>query len=121
MPTKIDNRREDSRSPIPEFMGAEIAFNGPDGTVHKYALTALSVAGGSFGLAQRAPGLTEGTECDGGLIRVGELEIRVNLQIRHVTRSEGKGYECGVRLYPISDQDRNELTALISRLRSVPA
>ncbi len=121
MPTKIDNRREDSRSPIPEFVGAEIAFNGPDGTVHKYALTALSVAGGSFGLAQRDPGLTEGTECDGGLIRVGELEIRVNLQIRHVTRSEGKGYECGVRLYPISDQDRNELTALISRLRSVPA
>ena len=120
MPTQIKDRREDGRDRIPEFVDAEITFNGPDGTSHHYPLIALSVAGGSFELPQRVPGLDEGTTCKGGRIRVGEIEIFVNLQIRHVTRGDGKRYECGVRLYPKSDQDRNEMAALVSRLRSVP-
>ena len=121
MPIEIENRREDRRNQIPEFVDAEIAFNGPDGASHKYPLIALSLAGGSFEIPERIPGLDPGTTWDGGRILVGEIEICVNLQIRHVTRGDRKGYECGVRLYPISDEDRNEITALVSRLRSVPA
>jgi hypothetical protein len=121
MPIQVQDRREDGRNRIPGFVDAEIVFNGPDGASHKYPLVALSVAGASFVLPQRVPGLDAETTWDGGLVRVGEIEIRVNLQVRHVTRGDGKEYECGVRLYPMSDQDRNEMAALISRLRSVPA
>ncbi len=114
MPARIKNRREERRSLIPDFPSAEIEFTGPDGTAHKRPLIELSVSGGSFLLAERIPGLEVGTTVEGSVIRVGELEIRVNLEIRHMTRDDGKGYECGVQLYPMSDQDRNEMTALIA-------
>jgi len=120
MPTEIDNRREDSRTEIPGFMDAEISFNGPHGAAHKYVLIELSATGGSFNLPQRAPDLHTGAACEEGRIHVGDLEIHVNMQIRHVTRGDGRGYEVGVRLFPVSDEDRNELTALVSRLRTVP-
>ena len=51
---------------------------------------------------------------------MGDIEIKVNLQIRHVTRGVGTSYECGARLFPTSDEDRNEMAALISRRYSMP-
>ena len=120
MPRQIQDRREDGRKRIPEFVGAEIAFNASDGTSHQYPLIELSVAGASFELPERIRGLDTETTCDSGRICVGEIEIHVNMQICHVTRGEGTRYECGVRLFPISDEDRNEMAALIARLTSVP-
>ena len=121
MPIPVENRRAELRGRIPGFQDAEIEFTGPDGIAQKQELIELSVSGASFLLEARIPGLEAETAIDGGLIRIGEIEIRVCLKVRHVTRRDGKGYECGVRLYPMSDQDRNELAALISRLRSLPA
>ena len=119
MPKQVQDRREDGRRRIPGFVGAVIAFNGPDGTAHRYPLIELSLAGGSFEIPARIGGLDKGAPCDGGRICVGEIEIKVNLQIRHVTRV-GHVYECGARIFPTSDEDRNEMAALISRLYSVP-
>ena len=68
----------------------------------------------------RIRGLDAGTVCEDGHVVFGEIEINVNLQIRHVTRCEGTRYECGAMLFPKSDEDRNELAALIARLGSVP-
>ena len=114
MPVQAKNRRWNPRSGIPCFQDAEIEFTGPDGTAHKQPLIELSVSGGSFQLPERIPGLEAGTTVEGSVIRVGEFEIHVNFAILHVTRDDGKGYECGVQLYPMSDQDRNEMTALIA-------
>ncbi|MCH7779278.1 MAG: PilZ domain-containing protein [Acidobacteria bacterium] len=117
MPVQVKNRREEPRSRIPGFQDAEIEFTGPDGTAHKRQLIELSVSGGSFQLPERIPGLEVGTTVEGSVIRIGEFEIHVNFVIRRVTRDDGKGYECGVQLYTMNDQDRNEMAALISQLQ----
>ena len=117
MPTQVKNRREDPRSRIPDFQDAEIEFTGPDGTAHKWPLIELSLSGGSFQLPERIPGLEVGTTVEGSVIRVGEFEIHVNFVIRRVTRDDETGYEYGVQLYTMNDQDRNEMAALISRLQ----
>ena len=65
-------------------------------------------------------GLEKDAACAGGRVCVGEIEIKVNLQIRHVTRVDHV-YECGARFFPTSDEDRNEMAALVSRLNSVPS
>ena len=117
MPVQVKNRRQVLRSRIPEFQEAEIEFTGPDGTAHKLPLIELSTSGGSFLLPERIPGLEVGTMVEGSVIRIGEFEIHVNLQIRHVTRVDPKRYECGVQLYTMNEQDGNELTALISQLQ----
>ncbi len=116
MPVQVKDRREDPRSRIPGFQDAEIEFTGPDGTAHKRQWIELSVNGGSFQLPERIPGLEVGTAVAGGAIRFGEFEVRVNFVIRHVTRDDETGYEYGVQLYTMNDQDRNEMAALISRL-----
>jgi hypothetical protein len=115
MPVQV-KRREDPRSRTPDFYDAEIEFTGPDGTAHKWPLVELSVNGGSFQLPERIPCLKVGTTVAGAVIRIGELEIHVNFVIRRVTSYDGKVYECGVQLYTMNDQDRNEMAALISRL-----
>ena len=120
MPKQVQDRREDGRKRIPGFVGAVIAFKGPDGTDHRFPIIELSVGGGSFELPARVRGLEAGAQCGGGSICVGEIEIKINLQIRHVTRSEGTLYECGARIFPTSDEDLNEMTALVARLYSVP-
>ena len=120
MPKQVQDRREDGRTRIPGFVGSVIVFNGPDGTTHRYPLIELSVGGGSFELPTRIRGLDEGAVFGDGRICVGEIEIRVNLEIRHVTRT-GHVYECGARVFPASDEDRNEMAALVARLYSVPA
>ena len=117
MPVQVKNRREERRSWIPGFQDAEIEFTGPDGTAHKRPLIELSLNGGSFQLPERIPGLEVGTTVEGSVIRVGELEVHVNFKIRHVTRDDVTGYECGVQLYKMSDRDRNEMAVLISLLQ----
>jgi len=121
MPTKIENRRRDVRNPIPEFLEAQIEFSAPDGSSQELPLIELSVSGGSFRMPQRIPGLKAGVMIDIALIRVGEIEIRSHVEMLHVTRGGGSSYVCGVRLYPATDDDRNELIGLVSRLGSVPA
>ncbi len=116
MPTLVKHHREEPRSRIPGFEDAEIEFTGPDGTAHKRPLIELSVSGGSFQVPERIPGLEVGTTIGDSVIRVGEFKIRVNFVIRRVTRDDGKGYEYGVQLYTMNDQDRNDMAALISRL-----
>ena len=117
MPVRVKNRREERRSWIPRFQDAEIEFTGPDGTAHKRPLIELSLSGGSFQLPELVPGLEVGTAVEGSVIRFGEFKIHVNFVVRRVTRYEGGAYECGVQLYTMSEQDRNEMAALISRLQ----
>ena len=119
MPTRVKDRREDPRSRIPGFQNAEIEFTGPDGTAHKRPLIELSVSGGSFQLPEPISGLVVGTSIEDGVIRFGEFEIHVNFVVRRVTRYEGGAYECGVQLYTMSEQDRNEMAALISQLQGI--
>ncbi len=116
MPVRIKDRRGERRSRIPDFQYAEIEFTGPDGTAHKRPLIELSVSGGSFQVPEIIPGLEVETAVAGGVIRFGEFEIHVNFVIRRVTRDDETGYEYGVQLYTMNDQDRNDMAALISRL-----
>ncbi len=116
MPVRVKNRRQEPRRRIPDSQDAEIEFTGTDETAHKRPLIDMSVSGCSFQLPERIPGLEVGTPVEGSVIRVAEFEIHANFVIRRVTRDDEKGYEYGVQLYTMSDQDRNEMAALISRL-----
>jgi hypothetical protein len=120
MPTKVTNRRGETRGEIPDFQDAEIELNLPDGSRRTLPLGGLSVNGGSFHLAKRVRGLDVGTTIHGAVIRIGELEIKVHMEVRHVTRT-GNEYDCGGRFFPMSDDDRNEMAGLIARLRSLPS
>jgi hypothetical protein len=115
MPVRATNRREDPRSRIPSFQDAEIEFTGPDGTAHTRPLIELSVSGGSF--PEQIPGLEVGAAVGGGVLRVGEFEVRINFVVRRVTCDDGNEHEYGVQIYTMSDQDRNDMTALVSRLQ----
>ncbi len=117
MPTQFKNRRQEPRSRIPAFRDAEIEFTGSDETAHRRQLIELSVSGCSFQLPERIPGLEVGTPVEAGVIWMDEFEIHVNFVIRHVTRDDVTGYEYGVQIYTMNDQDRNEIDALISRLQ----
>ena len=120
MPVPVSNRREERRSRVFNLREAKVEFTGPDGTAHRWPLIDLSLSGGSFLLADRIPDLEVGATGTGGLIVVGESEIHVNFQVRHVTHDFGQGYACGVQLFTVGDKDRNEIAALVSRLeRSV--
>ena len=119
MPTQVKNRRGEPRGKIPDFQDAEIDLTFPDGNRRTLPLVGLSVNGGSFHLCERVRGLEVGTTIHGGVIRIGELEIHVHLEVRHVTR-DGNEYDCGVRFYPMSDDDRNEMAGLMTRLRALP-
>jgi len=121
MPRQVEDRREDGRKRIPAFVGATIVFVGANGTEHRYPLIELSASGGSFELPARTPGVTQGAVFSGGRIVVGEIEIGVHLEIRHVTRGPGLVYECGVRFFPTCDEGRNEITSLVARLSAVSA
>jgi len=120
MPKQVQDRREDGRKRIPGFIGAVISFNGPDGTAHRYPVIELSLGGGSFELPARIRGLEQGATCSDGRISLGEIEVEVNLVIRHVTRGSGMVYECGARIFPKTDEGRNEIAALIARLAAIP-
>jgi len=120
MPTKVVNRRGEPRGDIPDFQDAEIDLNLPDGSKRTLPLGGLSVNGGSFHLPDKVVGLEVGTTIHGAVIRIGELEINVHMEVRHVTRS-GNQYDCGGRFYPMSDDDRNEMAGLMARLRSLPS
>ena len=120
MPVRIRNRRGDPRSRIPGFQDAEIAFKTADGVEHRFPLVELSVQGGSFRLANKMPDLKIGTVIDAAQIRVGEITIQANLEVLHVSRIEGSAYVCGTRLYPVSEENHNELTSLVSRLENLP-
>jgi hypothetical protein len=121
MPRQVENRREDGRKRIPTLAGAVIAFIGTDGKEHRYPVIELSLSGGSFEIPARLPEMTQGAVFSGCRIVVGEIEIGIHVEIRHVTRGPGVGYECGILIFPKSDEDRNEITSLVARLSAVSA
>lgn len=120
MPTKIQNRREERRSRIPGFQDAEIELRAANGFEGRFPLVDLSIRGGQFRMPVRTPEVQAGTTVDGAILHVGELQIKANVQVLHVSRIEGNAYVCGVRLYPATEDDRNELAGLVSRLESLP-
>ncbi len=117
MPVRVKSRRREPRSRIPDFQDAEIEFTETDGTAHKQSLIDLSVSGCSFQLAERIPDLEVGTPVEASVIWMDEFRIHVNFVIRHVTRKDGRGYGCGVQFYMMSNQARNEMAALVSRIQ----
>ena len=67
--------------------------------------------------------LSSTVEIDGSVADVtlsaAEMEIRGNVEVCHLTRGFGSDYSCGVRFFPSSDDDRNRLIGLVSRLEAL--
>lgn len=121
MPKNIATRREDPRYPIPSVLGARIEFTGPDGIRYDWPLTEVSVRGAGFGTARKIAGVKRGAMLADAVIRVADIEIRGNLEVRHATRGFGSKHNCGVKFFPLSEADRNELIALVTRLKDLPS
>ena len=120
MPTKIDNRRGETRTPLPEYLRATIRVRAAGGLEQEYRLLELSMSGASFVLPQRTSGIETGDSLENVVLCVGDLEVASHAQVLHVSRLEGNAYACGVRLFPAGEEDRNELSGLVSRLESLP-
>ena len=114
MPESV-NRRAEKRHALPERLGAEIEFDGPDGEHHGLRLTEIGIQGAAFAMPSLIPGIERRATVLDAVIRVALLEIQCQLTVVHVPKS---GYTCGVQLYPKRASDRNQLVSLISSLQS---
>ena len=119
MAKKIANRRCESRHGFPGDLGAEIEFDDPAGQRHQLPLEEISIGGAGFTLPRKIPGVEKGSMLTGGVIRVGRTEIRVGLMVCRLTRGFGFDYGCGVQMFPGTDEDRNRLIRLLSRLEGM--
>ena len=118
--TEQPQRREDPRYFLPHALGAEMEFDGPDGTRHRYPLLDISIRGASFSLPLRLEGIDEGAMLGNAVIRVDDLEIQGNFSVLHATRRFRAHYSCGVQFYPKTDLDQNQLVSFVSRLGARP-
>jgi len=67
----------------------------------------------------RIAGIETGAMLPDASIRLGQLVIQGNLAVLHTTRLSGSAYSCGVQFYPKSEEDRNQLSTLVSRLETL--
>lgn len=109
-------RREDPRYRLPYALGAEMAFDGPDGTRHRYDLINISIRGASFFLPERRRGIQQGAMLLNAVILVDDLEIQGNVAVLHATPRLRQSFSCGVQFYPKTDFDQNQLVSFVSRL-----
>ena len=114
--TQQPQRREDPRYFLPLASRAEMEFDGPDGTRHRYPLLNISIRGASFSLPLRFEGIDEGAMLGNAVMRVDDLEIQGNFTVHHSTRRFRASYSCGVQFYPKTDLDQNQLVSFVSRL-----
>jgi hypothetical protein len=117
MPKQIQNRDE-PRYPVPSAMGAELEFDRPDGTRHRYSLLDVSMRGACFAMPLRSEGIDAGAMLVNALLLVDDVKIGGNLAVQHTTRQFRANYTCGVQFFPRTDLDQNQLVSLVSRMDS---
>ena len=83
--TELPQRREDPRYFLPSALGAEMEFDGPDGTRHRFPLLDISIRGASFTLPLRFEWIDAGAMLGNAVIRIDDLEIQGNLTVLHAT------------------------------------
>ena len=114
--TEQPQRREDPRYRLPHALHAEMAFDAPDGTRHRYGLVNISLRGAAFFLPERCRGIDQGAMLQNAVIRVDDLEIQGNLTLLHATPRLRESFNCGVQFYPKTDLDQNQLIGFVARL-----
>ena len=119
MPRQITSRRDESRVDLPSDLGAWIEFRDADDRRHRLALTQLSASGCAFHMPGPIVGIKHGAMLADVTLSAAEMEIRGNVEVCHLTRGFGSDYSCGVRFFPSSDDDRNRLIGLVSRLEAL--
>lgn len=122
MATRSASRRGQPRYAVTIDQGASVAFEHPDmpGRRYELPLADLSVSGISFTVAgDDRPPLDTGATIPGATIRIGEVEIRGELVVMHVTREAGSASTCGALFYPESDSDLLKLKSLLAGMRAV--
>ena len=120
MAKKAQERRLDKRHSLPEAIPAEIQFKGPDGIDYTFPVLDLSVTGASFHMSRAVIGIEPGAMLADAVLRLGRLEVHGNLSVLRVTKLFGTSRTCGVQFFPKTENDRNELINLITRLDSLP-
>ena len=120
MAKKIPNRRQDPRYGLPKALDARLEFKDGDNFDQRLPLTEIGIGGAGFRMPRKIAGVEKGAMIPNAVIRIGHTEIGVNLEILHTTRGFHMDYTCGTRFYPKTENDRNELTELISKLELLP-
>jgi len=120
MPKLIPNRRQDERQPFPKVLCAAIEFDSTEGERHRLPLTGVSADGASFEVPRRIPGVEVDAVLTDAVISVADFDVQGNLTTRHTTREFGSKYTCGVRFFPKTENDRNQLVCLVWRLGELP-
>ena len=119
MPRQITSRRNEPRVELSSDLGAWIELRDADDRSHRLPLTELSVGGCAFHMPGPIVGIKHGAMLADVRLSAAEMEIRGNVEVCHLTRGFGSDYSCGARFFPSSDDDRNRLIGLVSRLEAL--
>ncbi len=109
-----DGVQRDERFPIEGTAEAWIEFRYP-GRERPLCCRVIdvSIAGISFLLDEELPLLARGAKIDGALVRLRDRTLNGGFVVKHVTRVRHSETICGAVLYPETDDDMNELVAVI--------
>ena len=119
MPQQIASRRAEPRVDLSSDLGAWIEFRDANDRRQRLRLTQLSVGGFAFHMPRPIAGIQFGAMLADVRLSDAEMEIRGNVEVRHLTRGCGTDYFCGVQFFPSTDDDRNRLIGLVSRLEAL--
>lgn len=114
------NRRRHPRWPVPDDGRHVVELWWPNRRGHRLTapLHDLSPAGLSFRLEHDLPGIEVCSLLRTVSVRLGEIAIRADLVVIHLTARPGVGTVCGTLVYPKTDED---LVALKRWLATHPA
>jgi len=115
------NRRRHPRWPVPRDGRHVVEFWWPSRKGHRctMALNDLSPAGLSFRLEHELPGLDVCRLIRTAVVRLGDLAVKADLVVIHVTSAPGRPTVCGALAYPKSDDDLRAMKAWLATHEAV--
>lgn len=108
-----ESRRRHPRWRLPDDGRHVIDLRWPSrsGRPFSMALHDLSPSGLSFRLEHELPGIEVCSPLRGVVVQLGEVEIRADLVVIHLTSRPGHPTVCGTLVYPATDDDLRALRA----------
>ena len=118
MPREIRNRRSSRRQVVPRFLDARVEASGIRGEARSYRVVDISVQDLCFEVPVGTETVQTGNNLTDVTIRAGHFSIECHLAVLRTWKPLSSVIHCGARLYPKSEDDQNELVALVNALES---
>jgi hypothetical protein len=118
MPREIRNRRSGRRQVAPRFLDIRLEVNDSRGKTQSYRVVDISVQDVGFEVPTENAEVRKGDNLTDVTIRAGHFAIGCHLAVLRTWKPLSSIIHCGARLYPKSEDDQNELVALVNALET---